>query len=183
MEGICQIFQSNLPAQTWSASTGCSGQPHPVRFGVLPQTETSQPLPGILFPLLNRGVNSSGQIEFCMVLFVSTVSPPVTGHCLEEFGFLLLIPLHQVYSDMDSDPTEPPDPISSETEQLSHIFSDNISTWSPFSSCLSVITSTDPTICLNYWSLFLLIQFFNAGKYLQQFPSATQFYSNPLSSK
>lgn len=112
------------------------------------------------------------KMQFCVVLFVPIVSPPVTGYYWEEFGFLLFIPLHQVYSDMDKDPPEPPDLTSSETEQLSHIFTGYIPAWSPLSSCLSVITPTDPTICLNYWSLFSLIQLFNTGKYPQWLSSA-----------
>lgn len=48
------------------------------------------------------------------------------------------------------DPPEPAGLISSEIEQLSHIFSDNIPTQSPLSNCLSVITPTDPTVYLNY---------------------------------
>lgn len=112
------------------------------------------------------------------------VSSPVTGHYWEEFGFLLFIPFQQVYSDMDKkDPPEPAGLISSEIEQLSHIFSDNIPSRSPLSNCLSVITPTDPTIYLNYWSLFSLIQLSNTGKYQQWLSSAIQFYSNPLSSK
>lgn len=114
----------------------------------------------------------------------ATVSSPVTGHYWEEFGFLLLIPFQQVYSNMDKkDLPEPAGLISSEIEQLSYIFSDNSPSWSPLSNCLSVITPTDPTIYLNYWSLFSLIQLFNTGKYLQWLSSAIQFYSNPLSSK
>lgn len=141
------------------------GQLHPARFAA-----SSQRLHDLsCFPL---SVSSSGQMQFCVVLFVPIVSPPVTGYYWEEFGFLLFFPLHQVYSDKDKDPSEPPDLTSSETEQLSHIFSGSTPAWSPLSSCLSVITPTDPTICLNYWSLFSLTQLFNTGKYPQWLSSA-----------
>lgn len=180
-EGVKGPLKSSSPTLLLKRGQLAQGaQDNHVQSGLEHHTETSQPLQAPCSPL---STVTSGHMEFCVVFFVLIVSYLLSlGTTEKSLASTYSIPLHQICSDADKDPPEPPDLTSSEREQLSHNFSDNIPSWYPFSSCLSVITPTDPTIYLNYWSLFSLIQLFNTWKYLLWFSSAIQFHSNPLSS-
>lgn len=162
-EGVKGPLKPSSPTSLLKHGQPAQGaQVNDVQPGLEHHRETSQPLQLPCSPLSVQSLLATWNfVWFCLYPLSLLLS---LGTAEKSLASTYSIPLHQICSDTHKNPSEPPDLNSSETEQLSHDFSDNIPSWYPFSSCLSVKTPTDPNIYLNYLNIFSLIQLFNTGK-------------------